>query len=665
MPSRREVSSGPASSTGKSVVTTLLKSLLPVLLAGSIAGLGQQQQPTLESVLADAQAAQAAGNYAAAAADYTQALKLRPHTPQLWANLGLMQQETGDFSAATLSFLEANRLNPSLYVPNLFLGIDYAHAGKAREAIPLLMKAEKLNLSDPQAPLALGRAYIGAGRFPAAAEELDRAIALNPKLGSAWFTLGIARLDQVEDEARAMSEEDKASPYAGALYAESLARQGRFGEAASLYKTLLDAQPQPPCIQSELGFALLRERDEQGAAAQFASERSAHPECGLALIGQARLALEDGNNDQAIGILEDLWNRDRGLFTSNVSRLAAGLPSEKTAALVNLFSSGENARLPEDLRSTILAALNGSLSGESAGASPANHAAPGSQQTAEADYAAGRFGECARRLESAAAPLRADKLQLLAACAYLTGDNQHASGAAHSLLALDPHSLPALYWSIQANERLAFDALARFEDLEPDSARSHVLLGDIYNQLERYADAQAEYQQALALAPGDEAAMLGLAAAYLNNSNVKAGMAIAQTALTRNPDDPELNLVMAEGLLSQHAYADAEPYLIRSLHAKPQMLPRIHALIGKAYAETGRTEDAIAQLKLGQSSDEDGSVQYLLARLYRKLGDTKDASVALDRMKTIKEQRAARGYKRVEDPDLSPLEPGATRASAP
>ena len=645
-------------------MTTLLKPLL-VLLAGSVLGFGQQQPATLDSLLADAQSAQAAGNYASAAADYTQALKLNPHVPELWANLGLMQQETGDFAAATLSFQEANRLNPSLYVPNLFLGIDYAHAGKAREAIPLLMKAETINKSDPQAPLALGRAYIGAGRFPAAAKELDRAIALNPKLGSAWFTLGIASLDLVEDQARAMSKENKESPYAGALYAESLARQARFSEAVSLYKTLLDAQPQPPCIRSELGLVLLREHNSQDAAAQFTDERAAHPECGLALVGQARIALESGNNDQAIEILEELWNRDHGFLESNASLLTAGLSAEKNAAIVNVFSSEQSARLPEDLRNALVTTLNGSVGYRSAGESQADQAAPAARQTAEADYAAGHFKLCAARLESAATPLSADKLQLLATCAFFTEDDEQAASAANALLVLQPHSLPAFYWSIQANERLAFDALARFQELEPDSARSHVLLGDIYSQLERYEDAQAEYEKALALAPDDEAGMVGLATAYLKNNHVKAGEEIARTALVRHPNDPDLNLLMAEALMWQHAYTDAEPYLIKSLHAKPQMLPHVHALIGKAYAETGRTQDAIEQLKLGESNDEDGSVQYLLLQLYRRVGDTKDASQALDRMKAIKEQRAARGFKRIEDPDLSPLEPGATQASAP
>jgi predicted Zn-dependent protease len=95
------------------------------------------------------------------------------------------------------------------------------------------------------------------------------------------------------------------------------------------------------------------------------------------------------------------------------------------------------------------------------------------------------------------------------------------------------------------------------------------------------------------------------------------------------------------------------------------MLPRIHALIGKAYAETGRTREAIEELNLGASSDEDGSLQYLLFQLYRKLSDTKDAQVALARMQTIKQQRESRGVKRVEDPDLSPIEPTLAHAAAP
>lgn len=664
-----ELSSLQGSSTGNPLVTHGAKLLL-VLLAGCTLGFGRQAPaPSLELLVGDAQRAQSSGDYAAAANDWSQAVKLQPAIPQLWANLGLMQHETGDTSGAIESFQHAVRLDPSLYVPNLFLGIDDAHLGKAQEAVHYLLKAERLNQSDPQAPLALGRTYIGLRNYEAAAQVLAHAIQLDPSLGSAWFTLGIARLDEVEDEARVMSEMGKESPFSGSLYADSLAKQARFGESASLYKTLLDVSPQPPCLRSKYGFALLRGHDEPGAAAAFATERAAHPECGLALLGQARIALEAGKADQATAILRDLWQRDHGYFQSNASLLLEGLPAEESASLAEALMG--NMQLPADLRAALAGAFDlaapADASFENAEEPPSAYpAAPsGVRTTAAEDYAAGHFEQCERRLASQSAPLPAENLRLLAACAFFTGDNARTAQAASALQALEPHSIEALYWSVQANERLAFEALARFQQLEPDSARNHILLGDIYHQLGREDDAQAEYLKALSLAPGDPAAMLGLANAYLDNYNAKGAMQIAQAALARSPDDPELNLLVAQVLIGQREYTEAEPYLTKSLHAKPQMLPRIHALFGKVYAETGQTQKAIEELKLGASSDEDGSVQYLLARLYRQIGDTQEANEALDRMKTIKQQRAARGYKQIEDPDLSPLESSTDRASTP
>ena len=633
-----------------------------LLLVNVQPGVGQPAPASrFESLVAAAQAAQAAGDFAAAAADYKQAAKLRSDMPELWANLGLMQHEAGDTAGAIVSFQQANHLNPSLYVPNLFLGIDYVRTGRAKEAIPLLIRAERTNQADPQAALALGRAYTAEGKFTAAAGELARATTLDPKLGAAWFTLGIAHLEQVEADARTLSAQGKESPFAGALYAESLQKQARFGEAASLYKSLLDTQPQPPCLRAELGFSLLREHDPAGAAAEFSAERTAHPGCGLALLGQARMALDRGDNDQAIGFLNQLWSRDHGFVASNATVLLEGLAGDQAAAIADLISASRGNRLPADLADTLLAAFN--LSSQSAvvpaiapaSASPAASSAS-DHRTDDELYASGKFHNCAERLASRFATLPADKLRLLAACAFFTGDNQLASRAANALQAAQPHSLEALYWSIQANERLAFQALALFQQLEPDSARSHVLLGDIYHQLERHDDAEAEYQKALALAPGDPAAMLGLASAYLSNNNNDGAIATAQAALTRSPEDPELNLIVGEAMLAKNNYAVAEPYLLKALKSKPHMLPRVHALLGKAYAETDRTNEAIAQLKLGASSDEDGGIEYLLARLYRKLGDTKDANAALEQMKAIKEQRRDRGVKRVEDPDLSSLE---------
>ncbi len=626
------------------------------LLAASVFGFGQQDNsPRLDTLLANAQQAQARGDYALATRNYGQAVLIEPGAPELWANLGLMQHAAGQYNEAAASFLQANRLNSSLYVPNLFLGIDYVHTGKVQSAIEFLVKAEKLNGADPQAPLALGRAYISTGRFSAAVQQLDRATSLAPKLGAAWFALGIAHLDLVEDDARIISVQNKESPFASALYAESLQKEARFGEAVSLYKSLLNARPQPPCLRSELGFALLRNHDPEGAEEQFAAERNAHPECSLAIIGQIRIAIANGDNHRAIGLLDELWNRDHGFVESNAGILLDGTLSDTTATTVAIVSLQESAALTPDLRNTLSAAFG--FSGTEANR-PAVQLPDRSQmdQTPEASYAEGQFLACARQLEPSVAHLKVEKLRLLAECAESTGNDALGLCAANALNRLQPHSAEALYWSILVNERLALRSLARFQQLDPDSATSHVLLGDIYHQLERNDDAQNEYLKALKLLPGDPAALLGVATAYLSNGNLPAAAEAAQSALSKRPDDPDINLLMAEVELGRYDYASALPYLGKCLHAKPQMLPRVHALIGKVYAETDRTQEAIQELKLGASTDQDGSIHYLLARLYRKQGDTKDADAALDRMKAIRAQRHERGYKIIEDPELSSLE---------
>src|ERR1700733_11240156 len=88
--------------------------ILSVLLVEPDFGRGQQPQAqTLESLVATAQQAQAAHDYAAAEKAYRQAVRIKPNMPELWANLGLMQQETGNIALAIPSFQQANHLNPS------------------------------------------------------------------------------------------------------------------------------------------------------------------------------------------------------------------------------------------------------------------------------------------------------------------------------------------------------------------------------------------------------------------------------------------------------------------------------------------------------------------------------------------------------------------------
>ena len=473
--------------------------------------------------MAAAQKAQAVGDFAAAARDYKEAVRLSPGVPELWANLGLMQHESGNISGAVMSFQHANRLNPSLYVPNLFLGIDLARTGKANQAIPFLIKATKdQQIGSAGCARARPRLHCCRQIFRCSRRTAASHRARSQTRSCLVYTWALPASTRWKRTLARLSTEGKDSPFAGALYAESLQKQARFGEAATLYKSLLDSQPQPPCLRAELGFSLLREHDPAGAADAFAAERTAHPECGLALLGQARMALAAGDNHQAATLLSELWNRDHWIRQDACALFfLRGCPRESVSAFVNFISAQKDAEISGPLADALLAAFGDSnqIPANRATASEPDTQPASGALSAEEYYRAGQFENCADRLASNFSTLNSGNLRLLAACASFTGDDQLAARAASALGAAQPHSLEALYWSIQANERLALQALARFQQLEPDSARSHVLLGDIFHQLERHDDAQAEYQKALAIAPGDPAALLGLASAYLSNNN--------------------------------------------------------------------------------------------------------------------------------------------------
>jgi tetratricopeptide (TPR) repeat protein len=631
------------SSTGDFFLKNCLKLFLLLLLAISVFGFGQQDPDSkLVSLLAIAKQAQAKNDYAAAADSYKQAVKIRSKVPELWANLGLMEHEAGNYEESIHALQEANRLKPSLYVPNLFLGIDYEKIGKPKEALQFLIKAERLNSKDPQVPLELGHAYSSLGQPYLAAREFTRTVQLNPQQSSAWFALGISYLDQVETDARKVSTEDKGSIYANALFAESLAKQSRYKESRDLYKTILVSKVTPPCMHSELGWVYLKQHDIADAASEFKAELQSQRQCSLASIGQARIFIDNGSNADALTVLKSLWDRDRGSLQADSAILTDGLASDRLSSFLEFITQQQGLGvIPQDLYETLSTTEKDSTHIRSQ-KSALTKVESSPKKAADTLYSVGRYEQCAERLRPALIGTNESNLLLLANCSYWTGDYDLSSKASAQLLAKAPHSVEGLYWSIKANERLAFRSLEEFERLEPNSATNHILFGDIWRQRRQYSDAEAEYLKALELSPNNHAALLGLASAYFGDGDTAKVIETTQEALALSPDDPELNLLMAEALISGYKFTDAEAFLKKSLAVKPQMLPHVHALLGDVYAKTGRPQEAIEQLKMGLESDDDGHIHYLLARLYRDSGNTKDANTALEQMKTIRQESRER-----------------------
>jgi predicted Zn-dependent protease len=468
------------------------------------------------------------------------------------------------------------------------------------------------------------------GKTRLASAAYARATDLEPGNADAWYHLGVSYLEQVEADARILLTRQRESAYLQALMAETFAEQRASIQADDAYKKVLALPKFPAGAHAGYGFLLLTQHDLEGAERELSAELAANPGSLMAKLGMARLHLGQGASAKAAKEVAEIWKTDTGFLRANASLFKVGLSGSRRgelhSALQGLQASGdippETAALFDDPsgENPVTSATGSGTDPARSGKGPAGDAAK--------FYANGSYGRCRDVLASRPQPLAVRNLQLLAACAYLTGDYQNALKASGGLAANPSTEAEGLYWETKASGNLATQSLARASAADPNSPKLHVLLGDIYRQQKNIPEAEKEYRQALSLRPQDTGAQFGLSLALLAAGQTDEALSLAQTALEKNPDDPELNAVMGEILCARHEYSDAEPFLKKSLNTKPEFVSRVHALLGNVYAKTNRTQEAIAEMRLGLDSDRDGSLHYQIARLYLKVGDRDSAKQA-------------------------------------
>jgi tetratricopeptide (TPR) repeat protein len=602
-----------------------------------LAGIASPQQPDpFESLLASAQDAQARGDFQAAAEFYRQAASLHPEIAELRTNLGLMYYQTGKDQQAIDTFSQAIRLKPGLFVPNLFLGLDYVKLKRFNEAIPYLKRAALIKPTDPQAQLALGQAYGGSGKTRLAIASYLRAVQLDPGNADGWFHLGVSYLEQVESDARLLLARHKDSAYLQALVAQTFSEQRALIQADDAYKKLLTLSTVPPDTHASYGLVLINRHDLPEAERQLNAELASNQGSLMAKLGLARLHVEQGAVAEGAKEIGEIWKADAGFLRANAALFNGGFADSKRSELQRTLEQGKaTGEVPEE----VVPLFQSSATAEKLMALPQNsstvpdHHAPSTKIPASTGaelHARGRYGECSDLLVSRLQLLQAKDLQLLASCAYSTGNFRNAFDAGAKLAANAGTEAEGLYWETRSSQRLATQALVRASQMDSTSPKLHVLLGDIYRQRKYFPDAEQEYRRALALQPEDTGALFGLSLALLANDQIDEAFRLAQAALAKNPDDPELNAVMGEILCARNDFSGAEPYLKKSLNTKPELVPHVHALLGKVYAQTNRTQQAIAELKLALADDKDGRTHYQIARLYLKVGDRDSAKQAFE-----------------------------------
>jgi tetratricopeptide (TPR) repeat protein len=598
----------------------------------------QDHDESVKSLLAQARVAQAKGDFSQAAGAYQKAVALEPAIPELWANLGLMYRESGNHSEAIKSLQHAARMKPSLFVPQLFLGLEYLQANQAAAARPYLENAVKLNPEDVQALRSLAKAHSMLGKIERATDLYRQAIRLDSNKGDLWFDLGTSHLMQVENDARLMTSDHANSAYVKLRAGEVLAEQGKLIDAEEAYKASIAAQPFPPCAFAEYGITLLRQLKTAAARSEFEDEIKTGSYCELAILGQIVADLGSADVEPALTKLAEVADADLAFVRSSLPLFRSVLTREQIKSLIdaarikaNGSSSVDLAGLMEGafLTDDTLPALN------TAGEAPSAHTPPPSLINAMRFAKEGRYSQCDKALREASPTESSTRLRLLAFCSFYSGDFPTTSLAGQHLKERPETRAEGLYWESKADQNLAIQAFGRAGEIDANSPRMHVLLGNVFREKRRWDEAETEYRKALALDPKSRSARLSLAITLFSEMKNEEAFALDESLLTEDPANAEANLLAGEILVQRNQFDQAEPYLQKCTGLQPELLPRSHALLGKVFAESGRVPEAIAEYKLGLSTDEDGSLHYQLGRLYQQSGNKAAAEEAFRQSKQL------------------------------
>ena len=220
-----------------------------------------------------------------------------------------------------------------------------------------------------------------------------------------------------------------------------------------------------------------------------------------------------------------------------------------------------------------------------------------------------------------------DCARQIAACAYLAGDWQAALDEAHK--AATPENL---YWASLACSKLAeqsFDRAARL----PPSAEAHELLAEMNQRMGRRVEAVEEWRKALSMKPDDRRVKARLAESLVQNRQYEEAERLLNPLVAAQPDHGDWQYLLGEALLEQRRADAALPHLTASQRLQPDHLPTLEAL-GRAYLALGQPAKAIPLLEKARPLDT-GAISFALSSAYRRLGREEEASAALARYRQL------------------------------
>lgn len=409
---------------------------------------------------------------------------------------------------------------------------------------------------------------------------------------------------------------------AATAFADSLSdalRTHRYAEALAQADVLLKATPQDARLWTARGLALQGLGREKESLASFEAALKSSPDFAPALKGAVELAYRT-HDPRAAEFLDRLLRIE---------------PDNSTAhAMAGVLAFEHN-----DCRSAV------------------RHFEVSLGEVRARSQASAMYGQCLVKLDRVA-----DALPVLESAAGSNPDTATlrslacAQLAAHqdeAALATTQRAIDSAPESEQNYVDLASDFLSRNFDRAagfvvdaglkrlPESARLYGLRGVI--EAERGLDdaAARDFEKSNQLDPKQQYGSAGLGVLYTGTERSTEATAILRQRLAKDPNDAEVNYLLAQALTRQGAtpgtpaFQEAQEALLRALRVKPNYAAA-HAALGKLYVQSGENARAIGEFQSAVDlNPTDRTALSQLAAALRRSGHTEEALAVSRRLKEL------------------------------
>lgn len=557
--------------------------------------------------------------------DYLRQVKaMAPSSPELDTRLGLALLDQGEKEEGLQLLRDTAEQNPESAnaVEKLVTGL--ARSGDSEEALNTAVVYQQQHADSAHAHTLVAAVHLQRGDIEQAKAAFGRALDIEPGYLPASKALA-ALATQAEDYASAsdileasLSHHPQDLDVLIALTKLALAQEDP-PSAKTYLDQALEAHPDNITPKLYLAAYLLRQGDAKEALSFTADAIAMEPDnrAALGLRADAQLALED-------------YRAARGTLQALVERLDQPSPRVLWALARTYLALGQI----EDAKGTL----------EQVHAADPNFTpallALGRLAIQRQDIAAAT--DYLDELKQQLGNNQRDVLLIQSDLARLQGDLAATEEAFHSLIDAETgvdFDQDSALWGVAEQLVLTFiregdpeaglEAATQLTNRQPDSARSHALLGLLYLRNQKPEEAAAAFEQALQLDPANITATNGLVSMAVQEQDYDQAQALYAAALEKTPSDLSLLIGSARLALLRDDPQAAESFLLTSVERNPQSAAA-KLYLGALYLGQGQAEKTLELVTdSGLDIDQNPRLLALKAEAEIALGRFRSASGTL------------------------------------